>query len=274
MNRVWYITGTSRGLGREFALNALEAGDRVAATARDVSTLADLAAAYGDHLLPLALDVTDKAAVEASVRTAREHFGRLDVVVSNAGYGHFGTVEELSEADLRDQMETNFFGSVWVLQAVLPHLRAQGSGHLIQISTIGGIAAFPYLGAYHASKWAIEALTESLAQEVAAYGITVTLIEPGGFRTDWAGYSARHSAPMAAYDHVRAANGERRGRYRQGDPAAAGRAILDVVDAPRPPLRVLFGDMPVDLVKSLYAGRLETWDEWSWVARKAQGDQH
>jgi NAD(P)-dependent dehydrogenase (short-subunit alcohol dehydrogenase family) len=272
MSRVWYITGASRGFGREFAINALKAGDRVAATARDVSTLVDLAETYGEDLLPLALDVTDKVWVEASVRTAHEHFGRLDIVVSNAGYGHFGTVEELSESDLRDQMETNFFGSVWVIQAVLPYLRAQGSGHLIQISTIGGIAAFPYLGAYHASKWAIEALTESLAQEVAMYGVKVTLIEPGGFLTDWSGASARHSEPMAEYDHIREANSKRRS-YQQGDPIAGGQAILDVVNAEEPPLRVLFGDMPVELVKSLYAGRLKNWEKWAWVAHKAQGEK-
>ncbi|GAB2869496.1 SDR family oxidoreductase [Nocardioides pacificus] len=270
-NKIWYITGTSRGFGREFAINALERGDSVAATARDVSSLDDLVEKYGDAVLPLALDVTDRAAVESSVTAAHERFGRLDVVVNNAGYGHFGTVEELTEAEVRDQLETNFFGPLWVVQAALPILREQGNGHVVQISTIGGIGAFPYLGAYHASKWALEGLTESLAQEVAPLGIKVTLVEPGGFSTDWAGDSAKRSAPLAAYDHVREGMAARSGSQKPGDPVTAGRAILDVVDADEPPLRVLFGSVPTQLVKHLYATRLETWEQWSWVAHKAQG---
>jgi NAD(P)-dependent dehydrogenase (short-subunit alcohol dehydrogenase family) len=272
MSKVWYITGTSRGLGREFAINALERGDRVAATARNVDTLDDLVQKYGDAILPLALDVTDKAAVEATVAQAHEQFGRLDVVVNNAGYGQFGAVEELTEAELRDQMETNFFGALWVVQAVLPILREQGSGHIVQISTIGGIGAFPNIGAYHASKWALEGISESLAQEVAPLGIKVTLVEPGGFTTDWAGDSSKTSAPLPAYDHVREAMAARRGSQRSGNPATAGQAILDVVDAEEPPLRVLFGSGPTEMVKSIYAQRLATWDQWSWISHKAQGD--
>jgi NAD(P)-dependent dehydrogenase (short-subunit alcohol dehydrogenase family) len=272
MSKVWYITGTSRGFGREFAINALERGDRVAATARNVDSLDDLVQKHGNALLPLALDVTDRAQVTATVRAAYERFGRLDVVVNNAGYGHFGAVEELSEADIRDQMETNFFGALWVTQEVLPILRAQGSGHIVQISTIGGIAAFPNIGAYHASKWALEGMSESLAQEIAPYGVKVTIVEPGGFTTDWAGDSSRTSTMTPEYDAVRAAMVARRGSSAPGDPVAAGRAILDVVDADEPPLRVLFGSMPTELVKALYAQRLETWDEWSWVSRKAQGE--
>ena len=181
MTKNWYITGTSRGFGREFAITALERGDRVAATARNLSSLDDLVQKYGDALLPLELDVTDKAAVGETVRRAHEAFGSLDVVVNNAGYGHFGAVEELSEQEIRDQLETNFFGALWVTQAVLPILREQGSGHIIQISTIGGVGAFPNIGAYHASKWALEGLTEALSKEVAELGIKVTLVEPGGF---------------------------------------------------------------------------------------------
>jgi NAD(P)-dependent dehydrogenase (short-subunit alcohol dehydrogenase family) len=159
MTKTWFITGTSRGFGREWAAAALERGDNVAATARDTSTLDDLAQLYGDRLLPIALDVTDRDADLAAVQQAHERFGRLDVVVNNAGYGHFGFVEELSEADVRDQLETNFFGALWVTQAALPILREQGSGHIIQVSSIGGISAFPIVGAYHASKWALEGLS-------------------------------------------------------------------------------------------------------------------
>lgn len=188
MNKVWFITGTSRGIGRAFAESALERGDKVAATARDTATLDDLVVKYGDAILPLLLDVTDKAAVDSAVAAAHEQFGHLDVVVNNAGYGLFGTIEETSQEQARAQMETNFFGALWVTQAVLPILRAQGSGHIIQISSVGGIAAFPTIGVYNASKWALEALSESLSHEltIAGTGIRITIVEPGGFTTDWA----------------------------------------------------------------------------------------
>ncbi|CAN5276853.1 hypothetical protein BH09ACT5_BH09ACT5_12690 [soil metagenome] len=161
--KTWFITGTSRGFGREWATAALERGDRVAATARTVSSLDDLVERFGDAILPIALDVTDRDADFAAVRLAQETFGRLDVVVNNAGYGHFGLIEEVTEAEARAQLETNVFGALWVTQVALPYLRAQGSGHIIQVSSIGGIAAFPFLGLYNASKWALEAFSQSLA---------------------------------------------------------------------------------------------------------------
>jgi NAD(P)-dependent dehydrogenase (short-subunit alcohol dehydrogenase family) len=169
-------------------------------------------------------------------------FGRLDVIVNNAGYGHFGMVEELSESDVRDQLETNLFGALWVTQAALPFLREQGSGHILQVSSIGGISAFPLVGAYHASKWALEGLSQALAQEVAPFGIHVTLIEPGGFATDWAGPSAKHSAPLPAYDAYRdeVQRMRRERNPKPGDPVASGQAVLAIVDAEEPPLRVFF----------------------------------
>ena len=179
--KVWFITGTSRGFGREWAIAALERGDKVAATARDTATLDDLAQKYGDALLPIRLDVTDHDADFAAVKQAHEHFGRLDIVVNNAGYGHFGFIEELTEQEARAQIETNVFGALWITQAALPYLRAQRSGHIIQVSSIGGITAFQNVGIYHASKWALEGFSQALAQEVAPFGIHVTLIEPGGF---------------------------------------------------------------------------------------------
>jgi NAD(P)-dependent dehydrogenase (short-subunit alcohol dehydrogenase family) len=193
--KVWFITGTSRGFGREWAIAALERGDRVAATARDTAALADLTAKFGDALLPIALEVTDRDADFAAVKQAHDHFGRLDIVVNNAGYGQFGFVEELSEQEARDQIETNVFGALWITQAALPYLRAQRSGHIIQVSSIGGISAFPNVGIYHASKWALEGFSQALAQEVASFGVHVTLVEPGGFSTDWAGSSAKHATP-------------------------------------------------------------------------------
>jgi NAD(P)-dependent dehydrogenase (short-subunit alcohol dehydrogenase family) len=271
MSKVWFITGTSRGFGRSFAESALQRGDQVAATARDTGTLDDLVAKYGDAILPLALDVTDKPAVGCAVTAAHERFGHLDVVVNNAGYGLFGMIEELTEQQLRDQLETNLFGAFWVTQAVLPILRAQGSGHIVQISTIGGIAAFPSLGGYHASKWALEGFTESLAQEVAGLGIKVTLVEPGAFGTDWAGSSATFAAPEPAYDNVRKAIAAQLRGAPSGDPAAVGPALLQVVDADNPPLRVLFGSGPVGIVKHIYAQRLQTWENWEHLAHAAQG---
>src|ERR1700749_4774055 len=192
--KVWLITGTSRGFGRAWAIAALERGDKVAATARNTATLDDLADKYGDALLPIQLDVTDREADFAAVKQAHDHFGRLHIVVNNAGYGHFGFIEELTEAEARAQIETNVFGALWVTQAALPFLRAQRSGHIIQVSSIGGITAFQNVGIYHASKWALEGFSQALAQEVAPFGIHVTLIEPAAFDTDWGGASAKHAA--------------------------------------------------------------------------------
>lgn len=269
--KTWFITGTSRGFGREWATAALERGDRVAATARDVSTLDDLVERFGDAVLPIELDVTDRAADVAAIGRAHGHFGRLDIVINNAGYGHFGMAEELSEEDLRDQMETNLFGAVWVAQAAIPIMREQGSGHIIQVSSIGGISAFANLSAYHASKWALEGFSQALAQEVAEFGIRVTLVEPGGFATDWAGPSSRHSDPLPAYDAARERRAQQRAAQAPGDPTASARAILRIVDADEPPLRVFFGAAPLGIARRDYESRLETWEKWDDVARLAQG---
>ncbi|MFD0439949.1 SDR family NAD(P)-dependent oxidoreductase [Streptomyces chartreusis] len=270
MSKVWFITGTSRGFGRAFAEAALSRGDRVAATARRPGALKDLVDGFGEAVLPLELDVTDGAQVEAAVAAALDRFGRLDVVVNNAGYGLFGAVEELSEQAVRDQMETNFFGVLKVSQAVLPAMRRQGAGHIVQISSVGGVGAFPTLGGYHASKWALEGLSESLAAEVAPAGIKVTLVEPGAFATDWGGSSAVHAEPLEAYDGLRSVMGSRP-RQPGADPQAAARALLEVVDSDAPPLRVLFGAGPVEMVKGIYQQRLDTWAQWADVARAAQG---
>jgi NAD(P)-dependent dehydrogenase (short-subunit alcohol dehydrogenase family) len=270
MSKVWFVTGSSRGFGRQFVEAALSRGDKVAATARDTDSLADLVAEYGEAVLPLALDVTDKAAAAEAVRRAHEHFGRLDVVVNNAGYGLFGTVEEFSEQEIRDQFETNLFGALWVTQAALPYLRAQNGGsHIIQISSIGGVASMPTLGGYSASKWALEGLTEALAGEVAGFGIKVTLVEPGVYATDWAGPSATQSRPQAAYDGVRTAVAAFFANQPVGDPTTAGQALLKIVDAEKPPLRVFFGSFPLTLIQRVYTDRLKTWEDWSEVSAAA-----
>ena len=271
MHKTWFITGTSTGLGREWAEAALERGNHVAATARDITALEPLTSKYGDAVLPIALDVTDRSAVFDAVARAVEHFGRLDVVVNNAGYGHIGMVEEVSEPELRAQLETNFFGALWVAQAALPILRAQGSGHVVQMSSIGGVGAFANLGAYHASKWALEAISESLAIEVEPLGIHVTLVEPGGFDTDWAGSSARTSPHSTTYDFVREAAARRRGGQAPGSPAAAAAALLEIVDSEHPPLRALFGAQAQQIVTGIYERRLDTWREGAALARRAQG---
>jgi len=269
----WFITGSSRGFGREWAIAALERGDGVAATARDTGSLDDLVERFGDRVLPLKLDVTDRAAVFDAVRTAHERFGRLDVVVNNAGYGQFGMIEEISEAEARDQIETNVFGSLWVTQAALPYLREQGSGHILQVSSIGGISAFPNIGIYNASKWALEAFSQSLAQEVADFGIKVTLIEPGGYSTDWGGSSAKHATPLPAYDEFREKAAEaRKARVGSpGDPTATRAAVLKIVDAEEPPLRIFFGEAPLGVATKDYESRIAEWRQWEPVSVAAHG---
>jgi NAD(P)-dependent dehydrogenase (short-subunit alcohol dehydrogenase family) len=271
--RTWFITGSSRGFGREWAIAALERGDSVAATARDTGSLDDLVERFGDRILPLKLDVTDRAAVFDAVETAHRRFGRLDVVINNAGYGQFGLIEEISEAEARAQFETNVFGALWVTQAALPILREQGSGHILQVSSIGGISAFPNIGIYNASKWALEAFSQSLAQEVAGFGVKVTLIEPGGYSTDWGGSSAKHAAPLAAYDEFREQAAEaRKARIgTPGDPVATREAVLKVVDAEHPPLRIFFGDGPLRTATADYESRLAEWREWEPVSIEAHG---
>ncbi|OZC69241.1 short-chain dehydrogenase/reductase [Rhodococcus sp. 15-725-2-2b] len=271
--KTWFITGTSKGFGREWAIAALERGDRVAATARNTDTLKDLVEQYGDAILPIELDVNDRAADFAAVQRAHDKFGSLDIVVNNAGYGQFGMIEELSEEDARAQIETNVFGALWVTQAALPFMREQGSGHILQVSSIGGISAFPNVGAYHASKWALEGFSQALAQEVEDFGIHVTLIEPGGFSTDWSGPSAKKSTDIAAYDSIRdkAAKLRSARQATPGDPSATRSALLKVVDAEKPPLRVFFGDAPLQIATKDYESRLASWREWQPVAVEAHG---
>lgn len=269
--KVWFITGASRGFGRVWAEAALDRGDKVVATARSADSLAGLAKAYGSAVLPLELDVTDRAGVLAAVERAHAHFGRLDVVINNAGYGLFGAIEETSEEEARAQIETNVFGALWVIQAALPRLRQQGGGHILSVSSIGGIVAFPTLGLYHASKWALEALNESLAQEVGGQGIKVTLIEPGSYATDWAGASSIHTMHMPEYDGIRSQLAAAFAGAPLGDPKATGDAILKLVDADKPPLRIFLGSMPLPIARQRYAERLATWSEWEAVSSAAQG---
>lgn len=273
MTKNWFITGTSRGFGREWAIAALDRGDRVAATARRLETLSDLADKYGDRILPIELDVADREADFAAVARAHDVFGSLDIVINNAGYGQFGMIEEISETEARDQFETNVFGALWITQAALPFLRAQGGGHILQVSSVGGISAFPNIGIYNASKWALEGFSQALAQEVADFGIKVTLIEPGGFETDWGGASAKHASQNPAYDAYRVKAAEQR-KVRMstpGNPGATAAVVLQLVDMDEPPLRVFFGTAAPAIAKPDYESRLALWDKFNYLSVEAQG---
>ncbi|GIF76424.1 SDR family oxidoreductase [Asanoa siamensis] len=268
--RVWFVTGASRGLGRAFTQAALDAGDRVVGAARDVSSLDALAAVHPDRLLTLALDVTDRAAVFAGVEHAIARFGRLDVVVNNAGALYAGMVEEFTESDARAQLDLNFFGALWVSQAVLPHLRAQGSGHIVQISSIGALGGFPSTGLYSASKFALEGMSEALAAEAGTFGVKVSIVQPGGYWTDLY-TSSRATDPNPAYDDLRA---ELAKQWAEGsidsEPTLAAEALMKLVDSDDPPLRLLLGSMVYDLAFDISKRRMETWAGWEAVSRAAE----
>lgn len=269
--KTWLITGAARGFGRIWAEAALKRGDRVAATARKPEALADLVEAFGDAVLPLTLDVTDREAVFAAVARAHAHFGVLDVVISNAGYGVMGAVEEVSIEDARANFETNVFGTLNLIQAVLPLMRAQGHGHILPVSSVAGVVAMPTAGIYEGAKFAVEGISEALAAEVAEFGIKVTLIEPGAYATDFlSGSSIATAPPIAAYDGVRASLAGMLRPEDIGDPKATAPAILKVVDAEDPPLRLMLGEL-LPMVRQVYETRLQTWEVWDEVARAAKG---
>ncbi|MDX8029782.1 SDR family oxidoreductase [Lentzea sp. BCCO 10_0856] len=269
-SRVWFITGASRGLGRAFTEAALAAGDRVVGAARDVSPLDDLAAQHPDRLLALSLDVTDRAAVFDVVDQAVGRFGRLDVVVNNAGALFAGMVEEFSEAEARAQLELNFFGALWVSQAVLPQLRAQGSGHVLQISSIGALGGFPSTGLYSASKFALEGMSEALAHEAAQWGVKVTIVQPGGYWTDLY-TSSTATTPNPVYDPLRA---ELEKQWAEGsidsEPRLAAEAVMTLVGSDDPPLRLLLGSMVYDLAFDISRRRMGTWAAWEETSRAAE----
>jgi NADP-dependent 3-hydroxy acid dehydrogenase YdfG len=270
-SKVWFITGTSSGFGRVWTEAALKRGDRVVATARSTEALDELATAYGEALLALPLDVTDRDAVFEAVDRAHQHFGRLDVIVSNAGYGYMGAIEELEPEQAKASFDTNVFGTLWVIQAALPILREQTSGHILTLSSIGGVIAFPTGGTYTATKFAVEAMSEALAAEVAAFGIKVTVIEPGHFTT---GFRSAVQSPPAidAYNPIRQAI---RASFKPedfGDPAATATAIFAAVDADEPPLRLVLGSTTIAKFKAVYEARLNNWNTWEAVSIAAQGN--
>jgi len=273
MSKIIFITGASKGFGKLWAEAFLKRGDKVAATARNTESLQDLVETYGQNILPLKLDVTNREEVLETVAKIDKHFGSIDVLINNAGFGLFGTTEETSEAEARQQMETNFFGSLWVTQAVLPLFRKQKSGHIIQISSFLGLTTLPLLGLYNASKFAVEGLIETVASEVAHLGIKATLIEPNGYATDWAGASATQtSSDIEDYAPVRKAfaeTGENPDIW--GNPQATVAPILQVVDSENPPLRLLLGKIAFNAMEQIYAQRLKDITDWKEVSIAAHG---
>ena len=245
MSKVWFITGCSTGFGRSLAKEILQLGYKAVVTSRKKEDVADLVASYPETAISLALDVTDKSQIASSVTAAIEHFGRIDVLVNNAGIGYFGAIEESDEEEVRRMFDINVFGLANVTKAVLPIMRKQRSGHILNVASIGGLVSFPAVGFYNATKYAVDGLSESLAKEVAHLGIKVTIIAPSGFRTDWAGRSAKNSdividdyAPSAHQnkDSIRGYSGNQ-----PGDPERAAKAIVKAVESANPPLRLLLG---------------------------------
>jgi NADP-dependent 3-hydroxy acid dehydrogenase YdfG len=270
--KVWFITGASRGFGRIWTEAAIQRGDKVAATARSLASLADLQATYGANVLTLAMDVTQPDQVTAAVAQAHAHFGRLDVVLNNAGYSLVGTIEEASAADVRALYETNIFGTLAVIQAALPLLRAQGHGHIIGISSGLGLVSLPLIGYYCSSKWAFEAIHDSLATEIKPFGLHVTLVEPGAYATEFGSDNSLKFAPgMDVYADFRTGFMQRLKESEGGDPQATPPALFAVVDAAEPPLRIFLGSQNLPWVRAAYAERLATWEQWAPVSEAAQG---
>jgi NAD(P)-dependent dehydrogenase (short-subunit alcohol dehydrogenase family) len=269
--KTWFVTGATRGLGYAWVEAMLERGDRVTATGREIERLDALANRFGETLLPIRLDVTERGAVFAALSRARERFGRLDLVVANAGYGLFGTIEESNEQEARAQFEANFFGTLWTVQAAIPLLRAQQGGHVMITTSIAGVITFPTAGIYNATKWAVEALGETFAKEVADFGIAVTLIEPGSFATDWNGSSASHAKQLAEYGPLRARMATAHVNRPRGEPKASAKAILAAADATTPPLRLFLGPTCLPAVKETYASRIATWEAWREISDTAAG---
>jgi NAD(P)-dependent dehydrogenase (short-subunit alcohol dehydrogenase family) len=241
---IWMITGSSRGLGLAIAEAALEAGHHVVATARNTDSLKNLKTTYGDRVVPVELDVTSEAGAAKAVQSAIDHFGRLDVLVNNAGYGNINSIEETSLADFRAEIETNLFGTIIVTKAALPRMRQQGAGHIIQVTSVGGRIGPIGRGPYAAAKWGVEGFSEVLSRETGPLGIKVTIIEPGGFRTDFAGSSTKIKEGIAAYDVTVGTTARFQRDYngkQPGDPKKAAAVILKIAGMDSPPLRLLLG---------------------------------
>lgn len=272
-NKVWFITGTSRGFGRVWTEAALKRGDKVVATARKLSSIADFKEKYGENVLTLELDVTQAEQVKLAIEKANAHFGRLDIVLNNAGYSLVGTIEESSASDIKAMYDTNIFGAISVIKAALPILRKQGYGHILGTSSNLGHVTLPVIGYYCSSKWAFEAIHESLALEVKAFGIKVTIIEPGAYATEFGSpESLKFAAGLEVYQDFKTEFFGSLGEMERGDPNATPDAIFKVVDSDNPPLRINLGSHNLPWTRNAYEERLKTWEEWDAVSSAAQGN--
>ncbi|MGA2045654.1 MAG: oxidoreductase [Roseiarcus sp.] len=270
---VWFITGCSTGFGRELARHLLERGYRVAVTARDPAAVAEIAAGHGERALVLALDVTRADQIAAAVGAAERRFGRIDVLVNNAGVGYFGSVEDSEDAEVRRMFEINFWGLANMTRAVLPGMRARRSGHIVNVSSMGGVRGAPAVGYYNATKFGLEGLSEALAQETAPLGIKVLIVEPSGFRTDWAGRSANQTRhPIADYDETAGARLRMIRGYsgkQPGDPARAAAAIVQAVESPDPPLRLMLGKAALAAGRGKVEAMSRDFEAWAAVSEGA-----
>lgn len=271
MSKTIFLTGASRGFGKIWSNALLRKGHQLVITARDQNHLHDLVEKYRDQVLAIQLDVTNRAADFAAIRQAQSHFGQVDVLINNAGYGLFGAIEETSKQEALDQINTNFFGLLWLTQAAIPIMRKQGFGHIINVSSVLGLVASPFLGLYNASKYAVEGLSETLAAEVKQFGIHVTLLEPNGYSTGWASESAIHTRAMTEYDMLKITSQKNIPADFWGKPEATAEAITKLVDAKQPPLRLLLGKIAYPWVQEVYTKRFAEWDAWKDVAIAAHG---
>lgn len=270
-NKVWFITGASRGFGKIWTEAALERGDKVAATARKLESIAYLKDKYGDNVLPLELDVTKPDQVKNAVQKAFEHFGKLDIVLNNAGYSLVGTIEEACTDEIRAQYETNILGPVTVIQAALPLLRKQGFGHILGTSSNVGHITLPVIGYYCSSKWAFEAIHESLAAEIKQFGIKVTIIEPGAYATEFGSQdSLKFTSNLEVYDDFKAEFVKGLQTMERGNPEATPKALFKVIDSENPPLRFNLGSSNLAWTKSVYSERIAEWEKWDEISASAQ----
>lgn len=276
MTKVWFITGSSRGLGRSLAEAVLEKGHNVAATARNTQQLEDLTVKYPGQILPLMLDVNDSAQIAASVEKTIKHFGRIDILVNNAGFGVIGAAEAFTEEQVRSQLETNLYAPIAVTRAVLPYMRKQRSGHILQISSVGGRVGNPGLTMYQAAKFGLAGFSEALAGEVAPLGIKVTSVEPGGFRTDWAGNSMSYTPRVEGYEKtvdIRADFIASGNFIPMGDPAKAARVMIELTEHPEPPVHLLLGSEAAALLKLADEKRKTEFEKWLPVTTSTDHDE-
>lgn len=271
-NKVWFITGTSRGFGRVWTEAALKRGDKVVATARKLDSIRDFSEKYGENVLTLELDVTNADQVKTVLEKGFDHFGRLDIVLNNAGYSLVGTIEEASNDDVKAMYETNIFGPLTVIKTALPLLRKQGFGHILGTSSGLGHTTLPVIGYYCSTKWAFEAIHESLALEVKDFNIKVTIIEPGAYATEFGTQdSLKFAAGMDIYEDFKAGFFAQLQQLERGNPDATPDAVFAAVDAENPPLRLILGNGNLPWIKKDYAERLTEWEQWADISNAAQG---